>query len=253
MSIAIETFVLAERNLRRFAASPRAVIGTLLFPLLLMLIMLAAFSEMVTGVSGGAYIDRLAPLIVLYAAAFGAVNTGLGLFNDLRSGLIDRIRSLPVHRGAALLGRVAADLVRIVAVAALITLVAAAFGFRFRGGLAGVVGFGLIALVVGWMFLWLAVLIALRARTADGVSAALNGPLTLLLFLSTGFAPVEAFPGALQPIVRANPLSVASAAMSGLAGGGPVTGPVLWTLLWAGAVTLVAAPLAIALFGRRGR
>lgn len=251
MSTATEAVVLAERNLRRFVASPRAMIGTLLFPLLLLMIMLAAFSEMVTGVTGGAYIDRLAPLIVLYAAAFGAVSTGLGMFTDLRSGLIDRIRSMPVHRSAALIGRVWADLVRIVVIAVLITLVAAAFGFRFRNGVAGAVGFLAVALAVGWLFMWLAVLMALRARTADGVSGALNGPLTLLLFLSTGFVPVQAFPGALQPVVRANPLSVAGEAMSGLANGGAVAWPVLWTLVWVGSVTVVVAPVAVRMFGRR--
>lgn len=246
-----ESAALAGRNLRRFVASPRAVVGSLLFPLLLMAIMLVAFSEIVTGVTGGAYIDRLAPLIVLYTAAFGSASTGLGMFADLRSGLVGRVRSMPVHRASFLAGRVGADLVRILGLAVLITAVAAVFGFRFTQGPVPALGFFAVALAFGSMFVWIALVIALRARSEDGVSGALNGPLTLLLFLATGFAPVEAFPDVLQPVVRANPLTVAGEAMTGLANGGPVAGPVLWTLAWVVGVTLVAAPAAIRMYGRR--
>ncbi len=242
---------LAGRNLRHFLASPRAVVGSLVFPLLLMAIMLVTFGELVDGVAGGAYIDRLAPLIVLYTAAFGAATTALGMFGDLRSGLVDRVRSLPVHPAAFLVGRVGADLARILGLAAITTVVAAALGFRLSLGPLAAVGFFAVVPLFGSMFVWVALVIALRSRNEDSVSGAVNGPLTLLLFLATGFAPVEAFPAALAPVVRANPLSVAGNALMGLSVGGPVLVPVLQTLAWVLGVTVVTAPTAIVLLRRR--
>jgi ABC-type multidrug transport system permease subunit len=81
----------------------------------------------------------------------------------------------------------------------------------------------------------------------------MNGPVLVLFFLSTGFVPVDGFPGALQPIVRANPLSCAVNALAGLSSGGPVLVPVLQTLAWTVGLTALLAPAAIARYRTTGR
>jgi oleandomycin transport system permease protein len=72
-------------------------------------------------------------------------------------------------------------------------------------------------------------------------------PLTIA---STAFVVASTMPGWLQPFVRINPISVAADALRGLLLGGPVLAPVLKTLAWIVALTVVFAPLAIRQYRR---
>ena len=67
----------------------------------------------------------------------------------------------------------------------------------------------------------------------------------VLLFLNTGVAPAEAFPGWLQPVVRFQPISPTIEAMRALAAGGPVLRPLWQAGVWAGALVAVFAPVAV--------
>ncbi|MFD9942808.1 ABC transporter permease [Nonomuraea sp. NPDC059023] len=248
MSTLAETGLLAGRNLRRFVKSPQLVADSVMFPVILLFLMLLVFGELVGQATRGSYIDRLAPVIVLFSAAYGAVGTGVGFFTDLRGGITDRFRAMDIGRLPVLAGRIAADLARAVIVAAFTTAVAYAAGFRFGQGPLAVLAFFAVVALFAWIFLWPAVVVALSASSEQAVSGALNTPVTLLLFLSSGFVPVEQFPGWLQPVVRANPLSLAGDALVGLSSGGPVLVPVLFTAAWAVAVTAILAPLALRLY-----
>jgi ABC-2 type transport system permease protein len=73
---------------------------------------------------------------------------------------------------------------------------------------------------------------------------------TLLFLLSSGFVPVSAYPGVLQPVVRANPMSVATNALIGLSSGGPVLRPVLETLAWVVPLCLLCGLAAIRRYRR---
>jgi ABC-2 type transport system permease protein len=106
MSVITETGLLAGRNLRRFVKSTQLVADSVMFPLILLFLMLLVFGELVDRATGGSYIDRLAPAIVLFSAAYGAVGTGLGFFTDLRGGIVDRFRAMDISRLSVLAGRI---------------------------------------------------------------------------------------------------------------------------------------------------
>lgn len=248
MNTVNETGLLAGRNLRRFAKSPQLIADSVMFPLILLFLMLLVFGQIVGKATQGDYIDRLAPVIVLFSAAYGAVGTGVGFFTDLRGGIVDRFRAMNISRVSVLAGRITGDLVRVLLVSAITTAVAHLVGFRFTQGPLAVLGFFAVVLVFAWIFLWLAVVVAMAGSSEQAVSGALNTPVTLLLFLSSGFVPVEQFPGWMQPIVRANPLSLSGDALVGLSSGGPVLLPVLFSLAWAVVATAILVPLAVRLY-----
>jgi len=70
-------------------------------------------------------------------------------------------------------------------------------------------------------------------------------------FISNVFVPTETMPGWLQPVVEVNPVTILSDAARGLLVGGPVAGPVAWSLLWAGAIMLVFAPVSVLALKRK--
>jgi ABC-2 type transporter len=84
-------------------------------------------------VRGGSYIDYLIPGVFVQTTLFGGNATAVGLAQDLREGIIDRFRSLPMARSAVLAGRTLADLARnAVTVALMVAVGTEAPGLRNR-------------------------------------------------------------------------------------------------------------------------
>lgn len=72
-----------------------------------------------------------------------------------------------------------------------------------------------------------------------------------LTFTSGAFVPTSSMPGWLQAWSKANPVSILANAARGLMNSGAVAHPAAESLLYAVALTVVFAPLAVAAFRRR--
>lgn len=225
MSALAQTRVLGGRTLRRSVRSAPVLISTLVFPVLLMYVQAALLRRLVDGLGAGSYIDRLTPLIIIMSVLFGMLPTGVGFLGDLRGGLLNRVRSMPVSAWSLVGGRVLADVVRILAAAAMTVVAALPLGFGFaRGPLAVLAFFGVVA-AFGTMATCVALMVTLCAPSEELVRNVLGGPALLLSFASSGFVPLQAFPEALRPVVAANPVSMAVDALNGLAATGPAAPP----------------------------
>lgn len=66
-----------------------------------------------------------------------------------------------------------------------------------------------------------------------------------ITFTSSAFVMVDTMPGWLQAWSDVNPVTHLSDAYRGLLLGGPVAGPVLWSLAWAAGIAAVFYPLAM--------
>jgi ABC-2 type transport system permease protein len=187
------------------------------------------------------YVDFLMPGIFVQTAIFGALQTGVGLAEDLQKGLIDRFRSLPMARSAVLAGRTAADAVVITVQVILMLLVAFLVGYRIHEGMAeallGFVG----AVSVGYAFTWVAAFAGLSLKTVEAVQAATFTLVFPFVFASTAFLPDQQFPGWLQAWSQVNPVSIWSETIRVLTLGDIYTNaptqffgevPPLGTLLW---------------------
>lgn len=243
-TVARDGLLCAGRNLRRLSRSPVTLVQSVAFPSLLLIVLLISFGRVVGG-SVDAYVDRLVPQLVVAAGAFGAAGTGLAVFADRQTGMIERLRSLPIARSSFLIGTVVADVGRTLVAAVVMVAIGHIPGFRFAAGAPAALGFFALATAFGTVWAWAAINLGLRSRTSETVSSILSGPVLVLFFFSTGFVPAEGFPPALQPLVRANPLSCAVDALMGLSQGGPTLVPVLQTLAWTVALTALFAPVAI--------
>lgn len=246
-----ESALLAGRGLRRFLRSPHLLGDAFGFPLILLVTLTVVFGEVVAGATDQPYIARLAPAIVLFGTAYACVGTGLGYHADLRTGFLDRLYTMPLARPALLAGRLLGDLARLLVVAVVTVAVAYLFGFRLAAGPWAALAFFGVVLAFAWMFLWLGLVVALRAKSEQAVSGALASPITLLLLLSSGLVPLEAFPPAAQPVIRLNPMSSAHEVLMGLSAGGPVAAPLLISAVWFAGATAVLVPLALASLRRR--
>lgn len=236
------------RNLKLFR-NPASLLGMTVFPLIFFL----GFNLLLTRTFDRLGIDAaqfLLPTIVVQAMFFAAMSSAFYVASDRTSGLIGRLRTLPIHPASTVLGRLAADVVRSVVSIAVLLVAATLLGFRFRAGAIAAVGFVLLALLFAVALAsgfdaWV-----LAAPDPTAVTQVMSVPYLPLLMLSTGFAPVGGFPGWLQPFVRWQPVTLTIDALRALAQGGATAVPVLRAVVVLVLLLVVFTTLAARAFRR---
>jgi ABC-2 type transport system permease protein/oleandomycin transport system permease protein len=197
------------------------------------------------------YVEFLMPGIFVQTVVFGAIATAIGLATDMKSGLLERFRSLPMARSAVLAGRTMADLTRNVFVVLLMVAVGFAVGFRVHTGFWGLVAGLLLLLFFGYALSWIFATVGLWVGDPETAQAAAFPLIAPLVFASSLFVPVEKMPSWLQPWAEHQPVSVTANAVRDLMLGGPDTAyHVAQSLAWCIGILLVFAPLAVRRYRR---
>lgn len=242
--------VLARRNLTKFRHTPDQLLDVLLMPVTFVLMFVFLFGNAVSG-DWRDYLQYVIPGIAVQALMFATLGTAVSLNSDLRTGVFDRFRSLPVARSAPLVGHILGDSVKYVLSIVLVFGLGAALGFRPHGTPRDLLL--AFALLLGFAFAmcWIATLIGVLARAAEVVQA-----LSLVLvfpftFGSNVFVPTGKLPGWLQAWVRINPVTQVSDAVRAFVLGRPPGGAVTACLLWTAGIVVVFAPVAVAAYHRR--
>ena len=105
-----DSAVLAKRYLLRYVRVPAFIVFSAIQPVMFVLLFRYVFGGAIK-VPNGSYVDYLLPGIIVQTASFTCFGTAIGLADDLKNGLVERFRSLPMSRSAVLLGRLGADTV----------------------------------------------------------------------------------------------------------------------------------------------
>ncbi|MFI6042506.1 ABC transporter permease [Nocardia sp. NPDC051321] len=225
--------LIAGRNLVRVVRSPEVLASTLAVPLVLYIIFLVAFAKTILPGQGYSdYANFALPGLAAFVISFALPRSGSAIQRDLRDGILDRLRALPIGRSAVLFGRVGADATAIGIQIVLLSVVGFLFGARFHGGLPGLVIYLLAPVGMGAVLCLFTIPLALRAKSPEEVGGTLQLILLPLGFLSGGIVPIDALPGWLEPIARVNPLTCMVTAMRAAQEGDSTVGSVVPALLW---------------------
>jgi ABC-2 type transport system permease protein len=244
-----DCLLMTRRNLLRYIRLPENLVSVTIQPIM--------FLALFTYVLGGAirvttpdYVTFLLPGILVQTVLFGAFVTALGLTQDSQSGLFDRYRSLPMARSAVIVGRLSADILANIFVAALMIGVGYLMGFRFGGGLLESIGSPAIAILFALPVAGLFAALGLMARTAESVNVLGFIIIFPITFISSAFVPVDTMPSWLQPVAEHNPFTRAVDAARALALGQEATADITAALIWTGILTLIAIPLGVRAYTR---
>jgi ABC transporter DrrB family efflux protein len=241
--------LLAERNLRRLPRNPDLLVGVTVQPVMFVVLFTYVFGGAIN-TPGFDYIDFFLPGIVIQMIAFTGYATALGISDDLRKGLIDRFRSLPMSRSAVLAGRTLSDVA--MNVIALATMLVCGFivGFDFAAPAAKVVaGVGLV-LLFGYAMSWVYCFFGLIASSPESASAMITVVIFPLTFVSSAYVPTDSMPTVLRAIANANPITTVVDALRSLWLGTPAGSDVAVALAWCVGIVVVFAVLATARYRR---
>ena len=145
------------------------------------------------------------PGLLIQLGIFGSMFVGFGIIAEIRFGTVERMRVTPASRLGLLLGRVMRDTIVLLIQAALLTLIAVAFGLRvplagalITVGIVGLLGVSLASLSYA-AGLWL--------KSEDALAPLLNMVSVPVLLLSGILLPMSLAPGWLRHLAQANPFS----------------------------------------------
>jgi ABC transporter DrrB family efflux protein len=241
-----DTLVLARRNLMRIPRQPDLLIAYTVQPVMFVLLFVYVFGGAIQ-TPGFDYVDFLMPGIIVQSIAFGGFVTALGLSEDVKKGLIDRFRSLPMSRAAVLMGRTISDVLLNCLSLCVLLAVGFAAGFSFIGATAGQIALGIVLLLLlGYAFSWIFALIGLFSsspETANSIGFTMIFPLT---FASSIFVPAASMPDGLRQFAEANPFTTWADAVRSLWLDIPAHSDVWMSFVWIFALIAVFAPLAVA-------
>jgi len=250
-----DSLVITKRQLLQLARVPEVLIFSTIQPVMFVLLFRYVFGGSIETGQPGGYVQLLMPGIFVQTVAFTLAATASGLAEDMKKGLIDRFRSLPISRSALIVGRTLGDSLLNIVVLAVMGMAGYLVGWRPTSGLFQVALAFLFLLFFGYALSWVGIYIGLSARDArvvQNVSFLVTFPLT---FLSNAFAPTTGMPRPLQYVAEWNPVSTMVAACRQLfglenqfgatAGSFPSENPLTMSFIYMGLIMIVFVPMSV--------
>jgi ABC-2 type transport system permease protein len=240
-----QAWVLGQRALREGWRTPEALLPTLFIPLFFLVVNVGQAAKIFPGEStaflhGQGYGAFQLPSSLLLAASFGTA--ALFLVEDIEGGYFDKLRAAPVSRTALVMGRLIAEGVKGLLIAAAIVLLGLAFGISIASGPLGFVL--LVSLTALWsvVFVGFMQLIALKTRSAAATNSA-GLVFFPLLFLTPNFVPRDLLTRPMEIAATLNPVTYVMEALRSL-----ILQDLDWSHIWPGfLVVAVLGALMLAL------
>ena len=255
MSAMTDSIIITKRQLLQLARVPEVLIFSTIQPVMFVLLFRYVFGGSINTGQPGGYVQLLMPGIFVQTVAFTLAATASGLAEDMKKGLIDRFRSLPIARSALVVGRTLGDSLLNIVVLAVMGTAGFVVGWRPSSGLFKVALAFLFLLFFGYALSWVGIYIGLSARDArvvQNVSFLVTFPLT---FLSNAFAPTPGMPRPLHYVAEWNPVSTMVAACRQLfglenqfgatAGSFPSENPLTMSLIYMAIIMIIFVPMSV--------
>ncbi len=260
MSALNDIAIITRRQLLLLTRVPEVLIFSTIQPVMFVLLFRYVFGGSISTGQPGGYVQLLMPGIFVQTVAFTLAGTASGLAEDMKKGLIDRFRSLPISQSALVVGRTLGDSLLNIVVLTVMGIAGYIVGWRPSAGLGNVVLGFLFLLFFGYALSWVGALVGLSAsdaRVVQNVSFIVTFPLT---FLSNAFAPTTGMPRILQYFAEWNPVSTMVAACRQLfglknqfgatAGSFPSEHPLTTSLIYMVVIMVIFIPLSLRKYRR---
>jgi len=187
----------------------------------------------------GAYIDYVAPAIIIMTVGSGCATTAVNLCMDMTEGIIARFRTMAISRASVLTGQVAGSVIRTMISVSLVIGVALLMGFRPTAGPAAwITAIGLIALFA-LALTWLAVVFGLVTKTPAGANSLSLIPQLLLPFTSSAFVRPDSMPAGVRWFAENQPFTLVIDTLRGLLLGAPIGNRGIIAIAWCVGITVV--------------
>lgn len=246
----IDSIITVKRSSTHILRNTDQLLGTFFQPIMFLVLFTAVFGGAIA-TSGGNYTNFLMAGIIVQTIAFGSTTTAIAVTNDMKRGIVDRFRSLPMSQFAVLNGHVISDLFRNGISTIVMVLAGLVIGFRPNATFSEWLAIaGLLALFT-FAISWLSAIMGVLAKSVEGVQWMTFIIIFPLTFASTAFVPAEGMSAWLRPFAENQPVSHMVDAIRGLMIGTPLNDSITLSVLTSLAILIIAMPLAVWLYRKK--
>ncbi len=242
-------WVTTKRNLLKIKRVPDILVFTLIQPIMFVLLFTYVYGGVID-IPGSSYEEFLMAGIFAQTVVFGSTYSGSAMAQDLKDGIIDRFRTLPMSPAAVLVGRTNGDMV--INASSMVVMMITGFivGWRIRSSFAEAVLAVVLLLLFAYSFSWVMAFIGMSVRSPEIINNVSFLVLFPLTFISNAFVPSNTLPTPLRVFAEWNPVSALVQAARDLFGNTP-PGAVLgdtWTAQNPIATVLLGMAVMLAIF-----
>jgi ABC-type multidrug transport system permease subunit len=254
-----ESLVFARRHIAHIRQIPEKLIDVTLQPIMFTLLFGYVFGAAIT-IPGGSYREYMVGGVLIQTLTFGIMGPAVSIATDMREGVVDRFRSLPISRASYLMGHILAETGATLIGVTVLSLSGLILGWGIYSSIpAAIAGYGLIILYA-FVMVWVGTWLGLMVRSPDAAQGVIFMTAFPLTFVASTFIPL----GGLSPILKAfaswNPVSTLATALRILFGNPtalaadaawPLRHPIGVSLAWCVAIGAIAIPMSIRAFRRK--
>ena len=250
-------WVTTKRNVLKIRRVPDILVFTLIQPIMFVLLFTYVYGGVID-IPGSSYVEFLMAGIFAQTVVFGSTYSGSAMAQDLKDGIIDRFRTLPMSPAAVLVGRTNGDM--LINASSMVVMMITGFivGWRIRSSFGEALFAVVLLLLFAYAFSWVMAYIGMSVRSPEiinNVSFLILFPLT---FISNAFVPSDTLPTPLRFFAEWNPVSALVQAARELFGNVPegipagdtwtAQNPVLTVLIGLAVMLVIFVPLSIRKF-----
>jgi ABC-2 type transport system permease protein len=249
-----DSATMLRRDVRHSLRNLPGTLGGLLVPIIILVLFVYVFGGAIGAgqglvAHGGAYIDYLAPGIIILTVGSGCTTTALNLCADMNEGIITRFRTMAIFRASVLAGQVLGSLIRTMISVCLVIGVMLLMGFRPTANpVAWLATLGIIALFT-FALTWMAVVFGLVGKTPAGANS-LSLIFQLLAFTSSALVRPDSMSGGVRWFAEYQPFTPVIDTLRGLLLGAPIGSSAVFAVAWCCFLTLIGYLWARAVYNR---
>lgn len=250
MRFVSDTWLVFRRSLGLSLRNPPWLIVGLMQPLVYLLLfgpILTNIAKM-PGFGGGSAFNVFVPGLLVMTAGFGTMFVGFAFIDEMRNGVVERMRVTPMSRTAAVIGRSLRDIVVFMVQGLILVAVSIPFGLTVEpaGILLALVLLALIGLGLGPI----SYALALKLGSEDALGPMVQAVALPLMLLSGVLLPMSLAPDWLQTAAKLNPLYHAVEAMRAAFNANFSDPAIVTGFVWMAALTVVSIAVAGRVFNR---
>ena len=242
-------WITTRRNLIKIKRVPDILVFTTLQPIMFVLLFTYVY-EGVIDIPGTTYTEFIMAGIFAQTVVFGSTYSGSAMAQDLKDGIIDRFRTLPMSPSAVLVGRTNGDLLINTISMAVMMITGFIVGWRIRSSFLEAAAAVVLLLLFAYALSWVMAFLGMSVRSPEVINNVSFLVLFPLTFLSNAFVPSDSLPAPLRVFAEFNPVSSLVQAARNLFGNTPPGAPQpdAWTLQNPEITVLVGISVVLAIF-----
>jgi ABC-2 type transport system permease protein len=248
-----DSLIMIKRSSTHIVRNVDQLLGTFFQPIMFLILFSAVFGGAISQTlpKGESYLNFLMAGIIVQTVAFGSTTTAIAVANDLKKGIVDRFRSLPMSNIAVLNGHVISDLFRNSISTTVMIIAGLVMGFRPHADFVGWLVIIGIILLFTLSFSWLSAIVGVVSKSIEAVQWLTFVFIFPLTFASSAFVPTAGMNRYLKAFAENQPITQIINAIRALMFGQPAGDSIWKAVIWCLAILVLSMPTAAWLFRRK--